>query len=69
MLISEAKTLIGQVVLLTISDRAGRESNKMAEIFDVGFVPLYGPCVITDQGEFRLDRIMGWSEYRQSKAA
>jgi len=37
----------------------------------VNFVPLYGPCLITDVGDIRLDRIqsMDLVEDQQSKAA
>lgn len=59
MLISEAKAFIGDVVTLMYRDRKGDEIEKVAEVFDVGFVPLYGPCLITDIGEIRLDRVVG----------
>lgn len=61
MLISEAKNLIGHIVDITFTDRSGKEYVKTAEVFDVGFVPLYGPCMITDVGEVRLDRVFGVS--------
>ncbi|MCB0826073.1 MAG: hypothetical protein KDC26_07780 [Armatimonadetes bacterium] len=69
MLISEAKTLVGQCVNLTYTDRTGKEFTKLVEIFEVGFVPLYGPCMITDQGELRLDRIVGFEHASQQIAA
>lgn len=58
MLISEAKSFVGQMVSLVWRDRKGNEVSKEAEVYDVGFVPLYGPCLITDQGEIRLDRVV-----------
>lgn len=58
MLISEAKTLVGQFVNVTYNDRHGEEVTELAEVWEVAFVPLYGPCVITDVGELRLDRIV-----------
>ena len=58
MLISEAKPLIGQFVNVTYTDRHGAEVTETTEVWDVAFVPLYGPCVITDAGELRLDRIV-----------
>lgn len=59
MLISEAKPLIGQVIDLTYTDRSGQSATQSVEIFDVAFVPLYGPCLITDAGDIRLDRVKG----------
>lgn len=58
MLIAEAKELVGNFVNLTYLDRNGHEIADLAEIFDVAFVPLYGPCLITDIGELRLDRVV-----------
>ncbi|MDI9641429.1 hypothetical protein QPK87_07140 [Kamptonema cortianum] len=71
MLISEAKHLVGQMVNLTYSDRNGQEFTEATEVYDVAFVPLYGPCVICDLGEIRLDRVLN-SEiiaYQQLRAA
>lgn len=59
MLISEAKTLIDQFVNVTYTDRNGAEITETVEIWDVAFVPLYGPCIICDAGELRLDRVVG----------
>jgi hypothetical protein len=61
MLISEAKSFVGQMVQLSWRDRKGDEICRGAEIFDVGFVPLYGPCLITDHGDIRLDRVTSCS--------
>ncbi|MCA0362066.1 MAG: hypothetical protein LCH41_13565 [Armatimonadetes bacterium] len=70
MLISEAKSLVGQFVNLTYTDRSGKEFSDQAEIFDVAFVPLYGPCMLTDLGELRLDRIKSFEVVEwQSHAA
>jgi len=69
MLISEAKNFVGHVVHLQYRDRAGREHMELAEIFDVGFVPLYGPCLITDIGEIRLDRVVSLEYASMNKAA
>jgi len=57
MLISDAKAFVGQVVEVRFADRAGKVNTETAEVFDVNFVPLYGPCLITDIGDVRLDRI------------
>ena len=57
MLSSEAKRFVGQVVEIEYSDRHGNVFFQTAEVFDVGFLPLYGPCLILDIGEIRIDRI------------
>ncbi len=69
MLISEAKTFVGLVAHVQYRDRAGRDHLELAEIFDVGFVPLYGPCLITDVGEIRLDRVVRCEAQASQKAA
>jgi hypothetical protein len=58
MLISEAKDFIGQIVQVTFTDRSGNEISDQAEVFEVNFVPFYGPCMVTDIGEIRLDRVV-----------
>ncbi len=69
MLISDAKSFVGQVVEVVYSDRKGTEIKEVAEIFDVNFVPLYGPCLITDIGDIRLDRVHQIEKFSQTKAA
>lgn len=69
MLISEAKTFTGQCVKLVYKDRRGAEVERCTEVFDVGFVPLYGPCLITDIGEIRLDRVVGHESVAFARAA
>jgi predicted DNA-binding transcriptional regulator YafY len=69
LLISEAKAFVGSFVKLTYKDRMGNETEKVVEVFDVNFVPLYGPCMITDAGDFRLDRVSACSLLEERKAA
>ncbi|MBL8088439.1 MAG: hypothetical protein JNM85_10280 [Chthonomonas sp.] len=69
MLISDAKTFVGLVVDLTYTNRRGEEVNEIAEVFDVNFVPMYGPCLITDIGDIRLDRVCALSRLAEQKAA
>lgn len=69
MLISDAKGYVGQVVELTYTDRTGAEIVDTAEVFDVNFVPLYGPCLITDIGEIRLDRVVSCAVYQERRKA
>lgn len=69
MLISDAKTYVGQSIDVRFTDRAGREFCERVEVFDIAFVALYGPCLITDFGEIRLDRIVGCEVVPNSAAA
>ena len=69
MLISEAKEFVGAVVTLVYKDRKGDDVSKTAEIYEVGFVPLYGPCLITDIGEIRLDRVQYCENIQVAKSA
>lgn len=69
MLLTEAKRFVGQFVNLTYRERSGDTVEKTAELFDIGFVPLYGPCLITDIGEIRLDRVEGCSLIVNERAA
>ena len=56
-------------VEVVYADRKGTEIKEVAEIFDVNFVPLYGPCLITDIGDIRLDRVHHIERFSQTKAA
>lgn len=58
MTISEAKSFIGSEVELSWTDRHGDELHASTRVYSADFVPLYGPCLITDEGEIRLDRIV-----------
>lgn len=69
MLISDAKAYVGQMIQISYLDRSGKELNEVAEVFDVGFIPLYGPCIITDIGDIRLDRVVSIQPRRQTGAA
>jgi hypothetical protein len=70
--IQDAKTFIGMPLRLTWTGRKGDEQSDLVYVFNVGFVPLYGPCLITDKGEIRLDRVIAYEAVMksdQSKAA
>lgn len=69
MLISEAKPLVGKFINLTYTDRSRKEYCETVEVFDVTFIPLYGPCLVTDLGDIRLDRILFADPAVQAKAA
>lgn len=57
MLSSELKSFVGQIVEIEYADREGNTFIQNAELYDIGFLPLYGPCLILDIGEIRLDRV------------
>lgn len=60
MLMSEAQRMVGNVVALSFRNRQGAVETKVVEVFDVGFVALNGPCLVTDHGEIRLDHLVAW---------
>ncbi|HZO91557.1 MAG TPA: hypothetical protein VFB38_24760 [Chthonomonadaceae bacterium] len=57
MLLSEAKTYIGQVCSIRWRDRSGKEQLVVSKIYDATYVPLYGGYLITDADDIRLDHI------------
>ena len=59
MQIQEAKTFVNAKVHLTWFDRNGSEVSDVVDIYEVNFVPFYGPCLVTNVGEVRLDRVQG----------
>lgn len=69
MLISDAKNYVGQIVDISFTNRQGNSVEETVEVFDVTFVPLYGPCLITDIGDIRLDRVNGMCVQEVRRAA
>ncbi|MBL8048190.1 MAG: hypothetical protein JNJ45_05860 [Chthonomonas sp.] len=71
MLISDAKEFVGLIVDVAYTNRKGETIHDTAEVFDVNFIPLYGPCLITNIGDIRLDRVKGITEQKdqQQRAA
>ena len=65
--IQVAKSFIGSPLRLPWTGRRGDESSDLVYVFNVGFVPLYGPCLITDKGEIRLDRVVAFESVYQKK--
>lgn len=57
--IHEAKRFLNSTVRVTWTNRKGDEISESLFVYEVGFVPLYGPCLVTSKGEIRLDRIQG----------
>ena len=66
---NDAKKYVGFAVKLRWSDRKGIEQSDVLHVFNVGFVPLYGPCLITEKGEIRLDRITHCENVNQARIA
>lgn len=54
----EAQQYVGAMCEVSWRDRRGEVQTKNLFIADVNFVPLYGVCFITDNGEIRLDRVV-----------
>lgn len=69
MTISEARQFVGMEVALCWHDRNGLELRTQSKIYAADFVPLYGPCLITDAGEVRLDRVISCVLMVQPKIA
>jgi hypothetical protein len=69
MLSSEAKAYVGQIVQVEYADKAGNIYIQNAELYDIGFLPLYGPCLILDIGEVRLDRVQALRPVKEAKTA
>ena len=65
----EIKKYIGQAIRLTWLDRKGEATTKDVFLFNVGFVPLYGPCLVCDEGEIRCDRVTAWEALELTRAA
>lgn len=69
MTIAEARTFIGAEVVLSWHDRKGDELSDTTRIYGADFVPLYGPCLITDFGDIRLDRVVSCERLPEVKVA
>lgn len=68
MQIQEAKAFVNERVQLTWLDRKGESHSELVDVYEVNFVPLYGPCMITNVGEIRLDRVEA-CELREKRIA
>ena len=56
--LQDARKLANQTVSLSWKDRKGEIINDRLFIYEVKFVPLYGPCLITDLGEIAIERVL-----------
>lgn len=66
MSITDFKGYVGQWVNVTWSDRSGNENQEIVEVFQVDFVPMYGPCLITDMGNISIEKILHCEPYRRA---
>jgi len=69
MQIQEAKSFVEHQVSLEWADRKGEIHRDVVDVYEVNFVPLYGPCMITSAGEIRLDRIQGCQLFEATRIA
>lgn len=58
MQLAEAKTYEGLTVSLTWVNRKGEEICDAVDVYEVTFVPMYGPCLVTTSGNVSLDRVV-----------
>lgn len=56
--ITKARSYINHSVELSWTDRNGDVVSETVHVFDVNFVPFYGPCLLTSHGDIRLDRVV-----------
>lgn len=69
MTIRDARSLIGADVSLTCRNRKGEETIHEVHVFSADFLPLYGPCLVTDDGEVPLDRVVAFELQVERKRA
>ncbi len=69
MTIRDARNLVGLDLTITYRDRNGAETSSTTFVLKADFVPFYGPCLFTNQGEIALDRIVAWERIGETKAA
>ncbi len=56
--ITEAKAYANRKVTLGWKDRNGEVVSEVVHVLEVNFVPFYGPCFVTSNGDIRLDRVV-----------
>lgn len=69
MTIRDARSLVGADVSLTCRNRKGEETLLDVHVFSADFLPLYGPCLVTDEGEVPLDRVVAFEPRLERKRA
>ncbi|MBI1756111.1 MAG: hypothetical protein HYR64_03285 [Fimbriimonas ginsengisoli] len=67
--INDARRLVDRQVFVCWRNRKGEVLTDTVFVYQVQFVPLYGPCLVTDAGEIHLDRIESALPVSTSEAA
>jgi hypothetical protein len=67
--IAEARSIVGKKVWLTWLDRKGMEVTRAVMVMEATFVPLYGPCLITSEGDVALNKVVRFEDYQEVSAA
>lgn len=68
MSLSEARSYVGKHVRLVWQDRKGQNIEADCYVFSVAFVSVYGPCLITSEGDISLGRIVSCTESAEQVA-
>ncbi len=58
MSLAEAKAYEGGPVSVTWINRKGEEILETVDVYEVTFVPMYGPCLVTNCGTIALERVV-----------
>lgn len=58
MSLAEAKAYEGGQVSLTWINRKGDRIQETVDVYEVTFVPMYGPCLVTNCGNIALERVV-----------
>lgn len=64
---SQAKSVVGCYVRLSLESHRGEQTERV-HVFNIGMAPRLGPCLFTDKGEIRLDRVLRYETFRKQAA-
>jgi len=65
----DVKPFVGHIARLQYEDRAGCMHTLIATIYDLGYLSYHGHCLITSEGEIRLDRVQMIEPLGENSAA
>ena len=57
MVIQEARRLTNQEINLRWRDRNGTLNSEVVFVYQLQFIPFYGPCLITSAGEIHIEKV------------
>lgn len=72
MVVQEARRLTNQEIDLRWRDRDGSLNGEVVFVYQLQFIPFYGPCLITSAGEIHIelvDSAIPLMQHRPSTAA